>query len=639
MSFFALLVSTGVRRRIAGPLGHAIRLFAVMTAVYTLYAATLSTWDVLARTIVFLSLMLALLFLLVGARENSNPNRPSVFDFLLSGLSLACIVFFWIEMDEVAQRISLFTPMPTSYFFFGTAILLLTIEAARRTVGIGLTLIVLVFMAHNLFGHLLEGPLRHGRISFQHLLDITIFTTDGVFGVPVQVAATFAFLFVMFGTLLERAGGGAFFFNLAAALTGRQVGGPAKVSVCSSGLFGMVSGSPTADVVTTGSVTIPVMKKLGYDPKLAGSVEVAASTGGSILPPVMGAAVFIMAEFTGISYLEIVIASLIPALLYYLCVFLQVDLRSRKLGLVGMDPSEIPALKPVMLEGWLFTVPLAALCTALVMHFTPTYVAVYGLMALLAVWVLRWRTFSLRKLYDGVAQTTMNMVAVTGACAAAGLVIGGMTMTGLAGKVSEILVLASGASVELTLLLAAAMTILLGMGMPTPAAYALAAALLGPTLVGTYGFSLMQAHLFLLYFAVLSAMTPPVAVAAYAASAIADANPISIAVGACRLAVAAFVMPFAFMYDPGILLLDTPLGVVMSVLSTGAAVILISIAAEGYWRRPIPATARWALAGCAFGLLAPGWTAMAVGLALGALGLWLSVRAHRAPLSAAEGGR
>lgn len=233
----------------------------------------------------------------------------------------------------------------------------------------------------------------------------------------------------------------------------------------------------------------------------------------------------------------------------------------------------------------------------------------------------------------------MNMVAVTGACAAAGLVIGGMTMTGLAGKVSELLVLASGASVELTLVLAAAMTILLGMGMPTPAAYALAAALLGPTLVGTYGFSLMQAHLFLLYFAVLSAMTPPVAVAAYAASAIADANPISIAVGACRLAVAAFVMPFAFMYDPGILLLDTPAGVVMSLLSTGAAVILISIAAEGYWRRPIPATARWALAGCAFGLLAPGWTAMAPGLALGALGLWLAVRAHRAPVSAAEGGR
>lgn len=402
MSIFAHLVSTGVRRRIAGPLGHAIRLFAVLTAVYTLYAATLSTWDVLARTIVFLSLMLALLFLLVGARENSNPNRPSVFDFLLSGLSLACIVFFWVEMDEVAQRISLFTPMPASYFFFGTVVLLLTIEAARRTVGIGLTLIVLVFTAHNLLGHLLEGPLRHGRISFQHLLDITVFTTDGIFGVPVQVAATFAFLFVMFGTLLERAGGGAFFFNLAAALTGRQVGGPAKVSVCSSGLFGMVSGSPTADVVTTGSVTIPVMKKLGYDPKLAGSVEVAASTGGSILPPVMGAAVFIMAEFTGISYLEIVIASLIPALLYYLCVFLQVDLRSRRLGLTGMDPSEIPALKPVMLEGWLFTVPLAALCTALVMHFTPTYVAVYGLMALLAVWVLRWRTFSLRKLYQAL---------------------------------------------------------------------------------------------------------------------------------------------------------------------------------------------------------------------------------------------
>lgn len=629
MKFAHLIVTTGVRRKIGGPLGHVVKAFAVATAIYTIYAATLSTWDVLARTIVFLSLMLALLFLLVGAREDSHPTRPSIIDFALSGLSLACLVFFWIEMDQVAQRITLFDPMPASYWFFGYAILFLSLEAARRTVGLGLTAIVVTSMVYNLWGHLLDGPLRHGYISYSHFLDITVFTTDGIFGVPVQVTATYAFLFVMFGTLLEKAGGGAFFFNIAASLTGRKVGGPAKVAVCSSGLFGMVSGSPTADVVTTGSVTIPVMKRLGYSPTLAGSVEVAASTGGSIMPPVMGAAVFIMAEFTGIPYLEIVIAGIIPALLYYLCVFLQVDLRSRKLGLRGLSEDQIPRLGPVLREGWLFTWPLAALSAALVMHYTPTYVAVFGLAALLVVWVLRWSTFSLKAVYDGVAQTTMNMVAVTGACAAAGLVIGGITMTGLAGKVSELLILIAGANLVITLLIAAAMTILLGMGMPTPAAYALAAALLGPTLTGEYGFSLMQAHLFLLYFAVMSAMTPPVAVAAYAASAIADANPIAIAAGACKLAVAAFILPFAFMYDPGILLLDDLGSIILAVLSTTTAVVLISIAAEGYVRHALPAIARLALAACGIGLLAPGLPMMGGALLIGLVGVWIAYRSYR----------
>lgn len=628
MSLAHLALTTGVRRRLAGRLDHIVKLFAVATAVYTIYAATLSTWDVLARTIVFLALMLTLLFLLVGAREESDPTRPSIMDYALSGLSLACLVFFAIEMNEVAQRITLFDPMPLSYWFFGYSILFLSLEAARRTVGVGLTAIVIIIMGYNLWGHLLDGPLRHGYISYSHFLDITVFTTDGIFGVPVQVTATYAFLFVMFGTLLERAGGGSFFFDLAASATGRSPGGPAKVAVFSSGLFGMVSGSPTADVVTTGSVTIPAMKRLGYTPALAGAVEVAASTGGSIMPPVMGSAVFIMSEFTGIAYLDIAIAGIIPALLYYLCVFVQVDLRSRKLGMGGLPEDQLPRAASVLRKGWLFAVPLITLTTALVLHYTPTYVALFGLGSVLVVWVLRWSTFSLKQLYDGIGQTTMSMVAVTGACAAAGLVIGGITMTGLAGKVSELLVLIAGANIALTLMIAAAMTILLGMGMPTPAAYALAAALLAPTLTGEYGFSLMQAHLFLLYFAVMSAMTPPVAVAAYAASAIADANPVTIAVAACKLAVAAFVLPFAFMYDPGILLLGDWASIPLSVASTTAAVVLISVAAEGFFRAKIQPVARLLLAASALGLIAPGIPAMSVGLGLGLVGIWLAYQNH-----------
>ncbi|KJS11062.1 MAG: C4-dicarboxylate ABC transporter [Hoeflea sp. BRH_c9] len=624
-------VTTGVRRRLEGRFGMFLKLFAFGTAAYTVYAATLSTWDVLARTIIFLMLMLTMLFLLVGARENSNPLKPSVFDIILSGLSLSCLIFFAWNMDEVANRITLFDPLPFSYWFFGYALLFLALEAARRTVGLGLTGLVLLIMAYNLWGHHFDGPLRHGYISFAHFLDITVFTTDGIFGVPIQVTATYAFLFVMFGTLLERAGGGQFFFDIAASLTGHRPGGPAKVAVFSSGLFGMVSGSPTADVVTTGSVTIPVMRRLGYSPTLAAGVEVAASTGGSIMPPVMGAAVFIMAEFTGIPYLSIVIASIIPAILYYTCVFLQVDLRSRKLGLLGMAADELPSFTHALKGGWLFIFPLVALTVALVQHFTPTYVALFGLAALLVVWVVRWKTFSFATLLDGISQTAMSMVAVTGACAAAGMVIGGITMTGLAGKVSELLILISGANILLTLIISGGMTILLGMGMPTPAAYALAAALLGPTLAGEYGFSLMQSHLFLLYFAVLSAMTPPVAVAAFAAAAIADANPIAIAVTACKLAVAAFLLPFAFMFSPGVLLLGGANGIILGVGSTTLAVIVISVASEGFIRKPIRVTARILLLVSALGLLAPGIKTMAVSLLLGILGGYLAYLDHRVP--------
>jgi TRAP transporter 4TM/12TM fusion protein len=618
------LIGTGPRRRPDGVLGHFVTGFSVLIAIYTVYAATLSTWDMLARTIVFLSLMFTLLFLLVGSGPNARADRPSVIDFMLAAFSFICMVFFVHEMDAIAQRITLFHPLPTSYWFFGYGILFLSVEAARRTVGPGLTALVVVFLAYNLWGHHFEGPLRHGYISYAHLVDVSVFTSDGLFGAPIQVSATYAFMFVMFGTLLERAGGGAFFFDLAAALTGRQTGGPAKVAVVSSGLFGMISGSPTADVVTTGSVTIPVMRRLGYPKEVAGGIEVAASTGGSILPPVMGSAVFIMAEFTGIPYVSIAFAAAFSAILYYASVFLQVDLRSRRTGAGMLDADTLPRAWPVLVSGWPYIIPLTVLVAALVMHYSPTYVALYGIMALMVSWVIRWRTFTLGKFLGAIAQTTSSMVTVVGACAAAGMIVGGITMTGLSGKVSELLVLIAGSSDLLTLILAGGMTIMLGMGMPTPAAYALAAALLAPTLIGVYGYELMQAHMFLLYFAVLSAMTPPVAVAAYAASGIADANPILIAAAACKLAVAAFLMPFAFMYAPGVLMEGGLLTILIDCLRSLVMVLAIAVAAEGFWRARLNGLHRWGLAIGGVMMIAPEMWIVLVGLGLVAVLGWLA---------------
>ncbi len=448
------------------------------------------------------------------------------------------------------QRISLLFPLDDWHVLFGAIICVLTIELTRRTTGLGLTVIVLTFVVYNFFGHLLGGVISHGYIGYNHFLDIMVYTTDGIMGLPARVAATYAFMFVMFGTFLYYAKGSDFFYDFAAAISGRQTGGPAKVAVVSSGLYGMISGSPTSDVVTTGAITIPMMKRLGYRASVAAAIEVAASTGGSLMPPVMGSAAFIMAEYTGIDYVDIAKAALLPALLYYVGVFAQVHFRAHRLGLGALSKDQIPKLSATLRKGGLFIVPMAVLVWALIAGYTPTMVAVFGTLAVLAVAMLKTETrIGPVLIYRVLAETAMRMVPVAGACAAAGLVIAGLTMTGLSGKFAHLIYMVTGANVFPTLLLAAVLTILLGMGMPTPSAYILAAVLVGP-LLGPMHIGLLPGHMFLLYFAVMSALTPPVAVAAYAASSIAEDNPLAIAGHAVKFALAALVVPFTFVYGP-----------------------------------------------------------------------------------------
>jgi TRAP-type mannitol/chloroaromatic compound transport system permease large subunit len=423
----------GVRRRPTGWLAYVVTPFAALLAVWVITAATVIIVAPWTLAVTVLSAMMTLAFLGVGARARSDPERPSPIDWLLSAAALACGVYFTIHAGAIEQRVVLLDPLSTADIVFAAILFVLTLEITRRTTGMGLTLVVLLFVAYNLLGHRLDGVLKHGYIDLLHFLEITVFTTDGILGLPVRVAATYAFLFVLFGTVLLQARGGDFFFDLAAALAGRRPGGPAKIAVVSSGVYGMVSGSPTSDVVTTGSITIPIMKRLGYQGRLAAAVEVAASTGGSLAPPVMGAAAFIMAEYTGIDYAAIAVAALIPALLYYLSVYAQVHFRSLKLGLQPLEPELIPRLTPTLKSGGLFLVPLIVITVALLMGYTPTSVAVYGSIAVLAVAALRKHTrVGPVGLYKALAETAFRMIPVAGACAAAGLVIAGITMTGLA---------------------------------------------------------------------------------------------------------------------------------------------------------------------------------------------------------------
>jgi hypothetical protein len=424
---FALIgkfLSTGSRRHPTGWVGHLIKPFSALIALGIVWVTTIQIVQIYAMTIVFIGLILALVFLVTGATESSSRERVPPWDLLLAAVSIGISAYFWYHTERIVTRITLLDELSTWDVICASGLMITIIEATRRTVGVGLTSIVLLFLAYNLWGDALPGVFGHGVITYRHFLDVLAFTTDGIFGVPIRVALTYVFLFGLFGTFLSRTGGGDFFFDLASSISGKAPGGPAKVAVVSSGLYGTISGSPTADVVATGSINIPMMKKLGYPAAMAGGIEVAASTGGSILPPVMGSAAFIMAEFTGIPYAEIAIAAIIPALLYYFCVYLQVHLNSLKLGITGLK--EVPDFLSTMRRGGMFLAPLLALVTALLLGYSPVFVAVFGTFAVIAVAMLKRETrLGFKSLYEILAEATLRVVPVVAACAAAGLVVGG----------------------------------------------------------------------------------------------------------------------------------------------------------------------------------------------------------------------
>ncbi|MCC7326360.1 MAG: TRAP transporter fused permease subunit [Burkholderiales bacterium] len=617
MNLATVLFSIGQPRHPKGAVGVFTNVLAAAITIGIVAATTLWVVDVLSMLFVFLGPMLALIFLLCSPSAWSDPKRIPWPDFVAAALALATSAYFFGDIGRIALRIALLDPLTDSDLFFGTVLLVLVLEGTRRTVGLGLLMVVLAFLAYNLWGDALPGVFGHGRIDFSHFLDILVFTTDGVFGVPLRVALTYVFLFALFGSFLHRTGGGEFFFNVAAALSGRTPGGPAKIAVVSSGLFGTISGSPTSDVIVTGSVTIPMMKRLGYSSELAGGVEVAASTGGSLLPPVMGSAAFIMAEFTGIRYQSIVVAAIVPALLYYFCVYYQVHLRSLKIGLRAMDPSEIPSLLSSLRQGGIFAVPLLVLIVTLLMGYSPSFVAVYATLGVIAVAMLRTSTrLSLKTLFMILAETARRMTPAVGACAAAGLVVGGISMTGLGAKFTDLIFLLAGAQLFWSLVIAAIVMILLGMGMPVPSVYILGAVLVAPALI-KLGVPLLAAHLFLLYYASLSAMTPPVAVAAFAAAPIAEGNPMLIGVAAVKLAVAAFVIPFSFAYSGEILLRGEILPILLHVAAALLAVVLVSIAVEGFLRARIGGAIRLAVGACGLALLASDWRVQLAGAIAG----------------------
>lgn len=612
------LFKEGRRRKVSGLWDKIIGAFAVVFIILELYGAPFGFIDSFVLRGIFVSFSLGLTFLCYTGLFSAKNDRIPWYDVALAIVSLLIGVHLAINGSEIITRWTGVDPLLPLDWVVTTAMVLLTLEVTRRTVGPCLFFVILVFVSYNFIGKYLPGYFGHRGTTLEVFLDRMAYTYDGILGTPVSVACTYVVMFVLFGNVFNAAGGGAFFFRLATAVAGRMRGGPAKICVMASALYGMISGSPVSDVVTTGSITIPLMKRLGYGTTFSGALTAASCSGASIMPPIMGTAVFLMVDIAGISYLTIAVAALIPSLIYYLGILLQVDFRAARLEMkVLADESEKrETAGQVLRECWLYLIPMITLVTLIVMHLNPTVVGLVATGVTIVIsWFIPGNRLGFRELYVVMRRTALSLLTVGNACAAAGLVIGAIMLTGLGGKFTSLVFAVTGGYSFLCLAMVALVCIILGMGMPVPAAYVLTATLAVPALL-ELNFSLMGAHLFIVYFSAISAITPPVAVAAYAAAGIAEGNPNSTGVEAVKLAIAAYFVPFIFMYRPALILDGSPVEIVWASAMAVAAVLCAASCFEGYLRGVLTGWERMVLAVAAMGFIYPAWWGDIVGVGL-----------------------
>ena len=570
-------------------------------------------------TSIFIGITFPIAFLTTTAQRDRKALAWT--DVVLAALSVAVALYYVVLDDKFLNWSRGFTQPTTADIVVGFTLVALVVELCRRCTGWGLTSVVLVLLAFTFFGHLMPGPLKHENFSVAYFIEEMTVMTSGIYGSPLEVAATYAFLFVLFGNFYEKSGGGALFFELAGAITGRMAGGAAKACVTASGLYGSVSGSPTADVATTGPLTIPIMKKMGIPAARAGAIEATASSGGAMLPPVMGAVAFIMSDLTNIPYATIALASLLPAALYYTSIFILVHNEAVRNNEARMPEDQIVPLHRALSRGWRHLLPLGALVGLLMMGYTPVYVAAGSTAAVIVLsWFWRETAIGPRRFVQCCTDTIAQLVPLVGAVAGAGIVIGAIEISALAGKFTLLITYLSAGMLVPTLILAAVFLILLGMGMPTPAVYIMGAALLAPVLRQHFNLPEMQVHLFMLYFSCLSAITPPVAVANFAASAIAGVNPMALGGHAVKLAVGGFVLPFFFLFNPGLNMEGGIAAIATAVVFGAAMVSFASLALHGYLgARTIAWPLRLVLAACVVGTIFPRLEVQAGAAVLGTL--------------------
>ncbi len=591
---------------------------AVGAALFHLYAAGISPFTALVQRPVHLAFMATLGFLLVltggpapddAAGEASSRTAPwkGALGWVLAGLTVAVCAYLVVEHAELVGR----SGSPTTLdLAFGYAAILLVLELARRTTGWGLVTVCVLALAYAVTGPWLPGFLAHRGYGPSRLVEHLYLSTEGIWGVPLGVSADFVYLFVLFGAVLERAGGGALLIALADRVAGQTRGGPAKTAAVASALMGSLSGSAVANVVTTGTFTIPLMKRAGFQPFFAAAIEAAASTGGQLMPPVMGAGAFILATWTNIPYGRVATAAIIPALLYYVALLAAIHFRAGKMGIEGTTER---AHEPVANRLHLL-LPVLMIVAFLAMGRSPMRAAFWGVIASLALAYAAKATrpslVDLKAIVEGAGR---GAVQVAAACAAAGIVVGVASLTGIGLRMSELIVTLSHGSLIIALILTALGSMVLGMGLPTTAAYVVLAALGAPALV-QLGVPLLAAHLFIFYFGCISNVTPPVSLAAFAAAGIAGAPPVRTALAAAVLAMAGFLVPFMFIYGPPLLLEGSVVEIAWVTITATAGVTALASAAMGYGRRDLAGWERIVLGAGALCLVFPGLLTDGAGL-------------------------
>ena len=565
--------------------GNKALLIKGLLIAFTLFAISINTFIRLNAQVhrsMFIAFILFLAYLLYPARKNApkNTNKVPWYDILLALASSGSFLYMSFNYKQLISQAGSYTQFDMTIAIIAIVLLL---EACRRVVGLPILIVVSCFIAYAYFGNYVPGYFSHRGFSLQRIATHLYFTTEGVIGTPLAVCSTFIFLFILFGAFLERTGIGQFFIDIANSLAGKATGGPAKVAVIASALQGTITGSSVANTVSSGSFTIPMMKKMGYRPEFAAAVEAAASTGGQIMPPIMGAAAFLMSEMTGIPYSNIIIAAIIPAFLYFTGIMIMVHLEAKRYGLKGLPPEEIPNFFRLMLGYWYLLIPLVVLVTMMMTGYTPARAALIAIVLSIVVSMFRKETRMDFSTFLGALEAgACNIIGVGVACAVAGMIVGTVTLTGIGLKLANGLLMLSGGNILLALFFTMIASIVLGMGVPTTANYVIMATITAP-IVLQLGVDLLPAHMFVFYFGIVADITPPVALAAYAGSAIARSNPLKTGVQATKLAIAAFIIPYIFALNPSLLLIGSePLDIILVTLTALAGMTGVAAATEGY---------------------------------------------------------
>ncbi|RKQ19006.1 TRAP transporter permease [Ureibacillus endophyticus] len=585
-------------RQLKGVVHWAIFILLLCFSLFQLYTAIFGQYTAPIQRTIHLGFALTAIFLLFPARKRGPKTKVAFYDYILAVLSVVVGSYWTINYDRLVKSLGTISDMD---FYVGLIAVLLVLEAARRAVGLPIMIIASFFLIYAFYGPYFPDFLAHRGQSIENIVNLMFYTTDGILGTPISVSATYIFVFLLFGAFLVKTGVGQYFNDLAVAVAGKLVGGPAKVAIFSSALQGTISGSSVANVVTSGSYTIPMMKKLGYKKEFAGAVEAAASTGGQLMPPIMGAAAFLMVEFIGrgITYWDIAKAAAIPALLYFTGIWIMTHFEAKRLGLRGLTDEELPNRREVFKKIYLLF-PIVLIIVLMLVGVPVMHAALYGIVSCIIVGAINKDTrLGFKDVIEALVDGARTALAVAAATACAGIIVGVVVKTGLGLSLANSLVDLAGGNILLTLVFVMIASLILGMGAPTTANYVITSTIAAPAIITLLAPDivsqelipitvLLSAHFFVFYFGIIADITPPVALAAFAASGISGGDPIKTGVNSAKLAIAAFIIPYMIVFSPALLMIDvTILQILWVVVTAIMGMIAIGSAVIGYWYRKL----------------------------------------------------